>query len=128
VLGVLLARPLVSIVAGYAARFSVRALDVTVDPSLLWVGAGLAMLAAVVLAYVPRLPSAHAPTGLTSGGPSHHRRHEPPAPHVRGDADCVVVRAARRRGHDPFRAHRAANGADRVRHAAGAGDRRPAPD
>jgi hypothetical protein len=68
VLGVLLARPLVSIVAGYAARFSVRALDVTVDPSLLWVGAGLAMLAAVVLAYVPRLPSAHAPTGLTSGG------------------------------------------------------------
>jgi len=70
VLGVLLARPLVSVIARYAARFSVRALEVTVDASLLWVGAGLAMAAAVVLAYVPRLPSAQAPTGfgLASGG------------------------------------------------------------
>jgi putative ABC transport system permease protein len=64
VLGVLLARPLVTIVGRYAARFSVRALDVTVDASLLWVGAGLAMAAAVVLAYVPRLPNSHAATGL----------------------------------------------------------------
>ena len=61
-LGVLLARPLVSVVGRFAARFSVRALDVTVDPSLLWVGGGLAMVAAVVLAYVPRLPLSHAPT------------------------------------------------------------------
>src|SRR5262245_6797451 len=68
VLGVLLARPLVSVVARYAAKFSVRALDVTVDPSLLWVGASLAMLAAVVLAFVPRLPSAHAPAGPAMGG------------------------------------------------------------
>ena len=51
-------------VAGYAARFSVRALEVTVDASVLWVGAGLAMAAAVLLAYVPRLPSPHAPAGL----------------------------------------------------------------
>ncbi|MDP2390910.1 MAG: ABC transporter permease, partial [Acidobacteriota bacterium] len=43
VLGVLLARPLVAVVASFAARFSVRALDVTVDTSVLWVGAGLAM-------------------------------------------------------------------------------------
>ena len=64
VLGVVLARPLVALVAGYAARFSVRALEVTVDPSVLWVGAGLAMAAAVLLAYVPRLPSPHAPAGL----------------------------------------------------------------
>jgi putative ABC transport system permease protein len=42
----------------------VRALEVTVDASLLWVGAGLAMAAAVLLAYVPRLPSPHGPTGL----------------------------------------------------------------
>ncbi len=70
VLGVLLARPLVAVVARYAARFSVRALDVTVDASVLWVGVGLAMAAAVALAYVPRLPSTHAPTGLglASGG------------------------------------------------------------
>jgi hypothetical protein len=27
------------------------------DPSMLWVGAGLAMAAAVLLAFVPRLPS-----------------------------------------------------------------------
>ena len=41
----------------YAARFSVRALDVTVDASVLWVGATLAIVAAIVLAYVPRLPT-----------------------------------------------------------------------
>jgi predicted permease len=64
VLGVLLARPFVAIVARYAARFSVRALEVTVDSSLLWVGVGLALAAAALLAYVPRLPSAHAPSGL----------------------------------------------------------------
>jgi predicted permease len=64
VLGILLATPLVAVVARYAARFSVRALEVTVDTSVLWVGAGLAMAAAVLLAYVPRLPSAHAPAGL----------------------------------------------------------------
>jgi putative ABC transport system permease protein len=63
-LGVLVARPLVSLVARYAARFSVRALDVTVDASVVWVGAALAIAAAVLLAYVPRLPSAHAPAGL----------------------------------------------------------------
>jgi predicted permease len=64
VLGVLLARPLVAVVARYAARFSVRALEVTVDSSVLWVGAGLAMAAAVLLAYVPRLPSPNAASGL----------------------------------------------------------------
>src|SRR5262249_33105724 len=64
VLGIVMARPFVAIVARYAARFSVRALDVTVDSSVLWVGAGLAILAAVLLAYVPRLPSPHAPAGL----------------------------------------------------------------
>ena len=64
VLGVLMARPLVAMVSTYAARFSIRALDVTVDGSVLWVGAGLAMVAAVLLAYVPRLPSPHAPAGL----------------------------------------------------------------
>jgi predicted permease len=64
VLGVVLAQPFVDMVSRYAARFSVRALDVTVDHSVLWVGAGLAMAAAVLLAYVPRLPSPHAAAGL----------------------------------------------------------------
>ncbi|HMD35553.1 MAG TPA: FtsX-like permease family protein, partial [Vicinamibacterales bacterium] len=38
--------------------------DVTVDASLLWVGVGLAVAAAVLLAFVPRLPSADAANGL----------------------------------------------------------------
>ena len=56
-LGVLLARPLVGVVAKLASRFSVRALEVTVDGSLLWVGGGLAIAAAILLAYIPRLPA-----------------------------------------------------------------------
>jgi len=64
ILGVLLARPMVSLLARYAARFSVRALDLTVDASLLWVGVGLAMAAAVLLAFVPRLPSTNASNGF----------------------------------------------------------------
>ncbi|HUE86513.1 MAG TPA: ABC transporter permease [Vicinamibacterales bacterium] len=68
-LGVLLAHPLVAVVSRYAARFSVRANDVAVDATLLWVGAGLAISAAVVLAYVPRLPSSSAsPLGVASAG------------------------------------------------------------
>jgi len=63
-LGVLSAQPLVAILARYASRFSVRALDLTVDSSLLWVGAALAIFAAVILAFVPRLPSADAANGL----------------------------------------------------------------
>ena len=70
VLGVLIARPMVSILARYASRFSVRALDLTVDSSMLWVGAGLAVVASVLLAFVPRLPSAEGANGLNvaSGG------------------------------------------------------------
>ncbi len=64
ILGVVLAQPMVSIVARYAARFSVRALEVKVDDTLLWVGAGLAIAAAVLLAYVPRLPSSSGPAGF----------------------------------------------------------------
>jgi len=64
-LGVLSARPMVAILARYASRFSVRALDLTVDSSMLWVGAILAVLAAVLLAFVPRLPSADASNGIS---------------------------------------------------------------
>ena len=69
-LGVLSARPMVAILARYASRFSVRALDLTVDSSMLWVGALLAVIAAVLLAFVPRLPSASASNGLnlSAGG------------------------------------------------------------
>jgi predicted permease len=62
--GVWSAQPLVAILARYASRFSVRALDLTVDSSLLWVGAALAIVAAVILAFVPRLPLAGTSNGL----------------------------------------------------------------
>jgi hypothetical protein len=64
VLGVLIARPMLAVLAKYASRFSVRALDLTVDATLLWVGVALALTAAVLLAFVPRLPSAEAANGL----------------------------------------------------------------
>jgi putative ABC transport system permease protein len=63
-IGVIIAQPLVTILARYASRFSVRALDLSVDFSLLWVGVGLAIVAAVILAFVPRLPSANASNGM----------------------------------------------------------------
>ena len=63
-LGVLSARPMVAVLARYAARFSIRALDLTLDSSMLWVGAGLAIVAAILLAFVPRLPSATSSQGF----------------------------------------------------------------
>jgi putative ABC transport system permease protein len=67
-LGLLLAGPLVSVAGRYAARFSVRALESTVDAGVLWLGAGLAVMAAVLLAYIPRLPSADRSAGLGLAG------------------------------------------------------------
>ena len=63
--GVISAQPMVAVLARYASQFSVRALDLTVDNSLLWVGAALAIVAAVILAFVPRLPSSDASSGLS---------------------------------------------------------------
>jgi len=64
ILGVVSATPMVNILARYASRFSVRALDLKVDSSMLWLGAGLAIAAAVLLAFVPRLPGANRSQGL----------------------------------------------------------------
>ncbi len=64
-LGVLTARPMVAILARYASRFSVRALDLTVDSSMLWVGAGLAIVAAALLAFIPRLPAGDRSSGIS---------------------------------------------------------------
>ena len=69
-LGLLLAQPLVTVAGSYAARFSVRALESTVDAGVLWLGAGLALAAAVLLAYIPRLPSADRSGGLGLAGGS----------------------------------------------------------
>jgi putative ABC transport system permease protein len=69
-LGVIVALWMVPVLGQYASRFSVRALDLTVDASLLWVGVGLAVSAAVLLAFVPRLPS----LDYRSGRPEQGRR------------------------------------------------------
>jgi predicted permease len=70
ILGVLIASPMVNILARYASRFSVRALDLKIDSSMLWLGASLAIVAAVLLAFVPRLPASGTSQGfnLSSGG------------------------------------------------------------
>jgi predicted permease len=61
---ILLAIPMVRVLGKYAARFSVRANDLTLDFSMVWFGVALALVAAVFLAYVPRLPS---PNGAQGG-------------------------------------------------------------
>ncbi len=62
--GVLIAAPMVSVLSRYASRFSVRALDLTLDSTMVWIGVALALVAAIFLAFVPRLPSADASRGL----------------------------------------------------------------
>lgn len=69
IVGMAIAGPMVSVLARYASRFSVRALDLSLDASILWVGVGLAMTAAVLLAFVPRLPAAETSgAGLAGDG------------------------------------------------------------
>ena len=67
VAALLLAWPMVGILGHYAARFSVRAKDMPLDLSLIWFGIALALVAAVFLAYIPRLPAPNAPQGGLSG-------------------------------------------------------------
>jgi putative ABC transport system permease protein len=76
---ILLAIPMVYELGRYAARFSVRANDLTLDFSLVWFGIALALVAAVFLAYIPRLPSPNntqgglSARGVRSGGGSSKR-------------------------------------------------------
>jgi predicted permease len=58
---------MVAVLGRYASRFSVRANDLTLDFSLVWFGIGLALIAAVFLAFIPKLPSANAPQGGLTG-------------------------------------------------------------
>jgi predicted permease len=66
----LLAAPMVAILGRYASRFSVRADGLSLDSTLVWFGVALSIIAAVFLAYIPRLPSSKASpaSGLASGG------------------------------------------------------------
>ena len=103
----------------YAARFSVRAHDVTVDATCSGSAAGSPIAAAVLLAFVPRLPSADAANGmglagggvrLTSG--TNRRLRVFAVTQI-----ARVVRARRRRRDAHHDALRAAAPADRL-HAA----------
>jgi predicted permease len=65
----ILAWPMVTVLGRYAARFSVRADGLKLDFNLVWFGIALALIAAVFLAFIPRLPSGNAPIStLSSGG------------------------------------------------------------
>ena len=68
--GIAIAAPMVAVLARYASRFSVRALDLTLDFSMVWIGVALALAAAIFLAFVPRLPApdSSAGFGLSSSG------------------------------------------------------------
>jgi putative ABC transport system permease protein len=63
--GIAIAAPMVAVLAKYASRFSVRALDLSLDFSMIWIGVALAMIAAVFLAFVPRLPSPDTSAGFS---------------------------------------------------------------
>ncbi len=66
----LLAWPMVAVLGRYAARFSVRADGLALDSTLVWFGIALALVAAVFLALIPRLPSnnTNLSASLISGG------------------------------------------------------------
>jgi len=62
------AAPMVMVLGRYAARFSVRADGLKLDFTLVWFGIVLALVAAVFLAYIPRLPAADSSRGLALTG------------------------------------------------------------
>ena len=64
---ILIAVPMVAVLGQYAQRFSVRAKDLSLDFSLVWFGVALALIAAVFLAFIPRLPAPDAPQQALTG-------------------------------------------------------------
>src|SRR5208282_579528 len=52
--GLAIAAPMVAVLARYASRYSVRALDLKLDFSMVWIGVALALIASIFLAFVPR--------------------------------------------------------------------------
>jgi predicted permease len=61
----LVAIPMVKVLGKYAARYSPRAEDLTLDFSLVWFGIALALIAAVALAFIPQLPASNAARSLS---------------------------------------------------------------
>src|SRR5271154_1726396 len=60
----LIAAPMVAVLGRYASRFSVRADGLKLDLTLVWFGIALALVAAVFLAYIPRLPAGDTSKGM----------------------------------------------------------------
>jgi len=60
----IVAAPMVAVLGRYASRFSVRADGLKLDFTLVWFGIVLALVAAVFLAFIPRLPAADTSRGL----------------------------------------------------------------
>ena len=122
-LGVMLAKPFIAMVSSYAARFfdprarghrrSKRVVDCHRPRDGRRRAAGVRPAPAV---------SSRA-CGPRPGERQHpdHAGHEPPPARLRDDADCVLVRAARGRGHAPRHARRPRDRENRLRHAARAG-------
>ena len=126
VLGVVLAKPFLAVVSRYAARFSIRALDVTLDGtvSVDRRGAGDRRRRA---ARVRASPAIDAGVRRPRPGQRHRADHagdESTAAHLRDRTDRVLVRAVDRRRHAARHAGRAAARAHRLRRAPRAGLRR----
>ena len=68
VAGLFIAWPMVAVLSRYASRFSVRANGLQLDASLVWIGIALAIAASLLLAFVPRLPSADISKGTALVG------------------------------------------------------------
>jgi hypothetical protein len=100
IIGVIIAQPLVTILARYASRFSVRALDLTVDSSMLWVGVALAIIAHFEW---------HEPRQRQR---PHHQQHRPPPAHLCRHPNRGVFRTARGRQRVDHDADRIGKDAD----------------
>ena len=121
-LGLLIADPMVSILAGYASRFSsprARS-DGGLQHPVGGSGAGDRCRGASGIRAAPAVGGVVERNGAVEQQCSHHRRYEPPAAHLRGDADRCVVYPAGRLEHSHQDPVHAAVAADRFRHAAGA--------
>ncbi len=88
--GVLLAGPSVRVLALYAARFTVRAQELRVDATLLWVSVASSLVAALLFAWIPRLPT---PESARSGALSQRPGSVTPAAR-RGQRAFAVAQIA----------------------------------
>jgi len=98
-----------------------RALDLTVDSSMLWVGAGLAVISAILLAFVPAPSVRERLAGIQSRQRqrAHHRRPQVAACRsFAGDSSRRLLHAPRWRQHASKNASLDTGGADRPRHPA----------